>query len=257
MVLDSEKLEKNALTLLKKYSDSKKILQKTDGKKSYQEIAEELEINPKITSPALSLAKDLGFAEKIKPGIYKKITSNMKYIPNKKKLNKTISIGDLVGKFSKKKMKKIKKNEVKHSFSFKNKIEKMANAYKWLFITENTLRNLIRKVFSSEKDWWDKRVSKNVRECIEEIKLISPYDDAKRKDELDYTHLGQLKEIITKKGNWNLFLPYLKKKDKNTFQVEIERVIPSRNSIGHCVSLIGDDYKYAEMRFKAILNLLK
>src|SRR3972149_3427156 len=74
----------------KKIYNAKEILQKADGKKNYQKIAEELKINTKITSPALSLAKDLGFAEKIKPGIYKKITKNMKYIPNKKKENKNI-----------------------------------------------------------------------------------------------------------------------------------------------------------------------
>jgi len=194
MVLDSEKLEKNAQTLQKRFSNAKEILQKADGKKNYQKIAEELKINTKITSPALSLAKDLGFAEKIKPGIYKKITKNMKYIPNKKKENKNISVGEVVKRFSKKRSKK-EKIETPYSLNFKNKVDEMANAYKWLFITENTLRELIRKVFSLEKNWWDNRVPNDVKKKVEEAKIISSYDDAKRKDELDYTHLGQKKEI--------------------------------------------------------------
>lgn len=180
----------------------------------------------------------------------------MKYIPNKKTGKKNISVEKLIKRFSKKRTKK-EKIKTPYSLNFKNKVDNMANAYKWLFITENTLRELIRGVFSSEKNWWDNRVPDDVRKKVKEAKVNSPYDDAKRKDELDYTHLGQLNEIIRKKGNWDLFLPFLKKKDKDTFKVEIERVIPSRNSIGHCIALIGDDYKYAEMRFKAILNLIK
>lgn len=255
-MIDSEKLEKNALTLLKKFPTVKEFLRKADGKKNYQQIADELEVNPKIVSPALSLAKDFGFAERIKPGIYKKITTNMKHIPNKKKTSKKISVEGMVKRFSKKRKMNNKIPKRQYSLNFKNKVEKMSNAYKWLFITENTLRELIRDVLSSEENWWDKRVPEDVRKKVRGAKLNSPYDDVKRKDELDYTQLGQLKDIITRKGNWGLFLPHLKKKDKNTFQVEIERVIPSRNSIGHCIPLIGDDYKYAEMRFKAILRLL-
>ncbi len=257
MVLDSEKLEKNALTLIRRYPSSKKFLRKANGKKDYQGIAKELGVNPKTVSPSLSLAKDLGFAEKIRPGIYKKITSNMKYIPNEKKIEKRSSIEGIIKKFSGKIKSKVEESNLGYSLDFKNKIAKMANAYKWLFITENALRELIRKVFVSEKNWWDNKIPGGIKEKIEEMKKNVPYDEAKRKDELDYTHLGQLKEIITYKLNWDLFSPYLKKKDKKTFQVEIERVLSSRNAIGHCISLVGDDYKYAEMRFKAILKLLK
>ena len=257
MVVNSETFEKNALTLLKKFPDAKRILQKADGKKDYQKIAEELNINSKTTSPTLSLAKDLGFAEKIKPGIYKKITSTMKYIPNRKQEIKGISIENMVNKLSKRRIKKIQVDEIQYSFNFRSKVEKMAEAYKWLFVTENTLRELIRTVFASEKNWWENRVPDGVKQKVEEAKLSSPYDDAKRKDELDYTHLGQLKEIITSKKNWGLFLPHLKKRDISTFKVDTERIIPSRNAIGHCIPLAGEDYKYTEMRFKTILKMLK
>ena len=133
----------------------------------------------------------------------------------------------------------------------------MAEAYKWLFITENTLREIIRSVFTPEDDWWKNRVPKDVQTSVENEKLKIHYDGAKRKDELDYAHIGQLKNIITCNKNWKLFSPHFKKQDVNTINVDIERVIPSRNSIGHCISLDGDDYKYTEMRFKAILKLLK
>jgi len=75
-----------------------------------------------------------------------------------------------------------------------------------------------------------------------------PYDNANRIDELEYTHLGQLKEIITCKNNLDLFLPYFKIKNKQSFQEAIDKTISPRNAIGHCIPLRGDDYKFADLR---------
>jgi hypothetical protein len=259
MVLNSEQLEKNALTLLKKSPNAKTMLKKADGKKDYHQIAKELGIHEKIVSPALTLAKDLGFAIRIRPGVYKKITSNMKYIPNTKKMaEKTEVMGDIMRKLSKKARNKSNLIEQGYSFRDRNKVEKMANAYRWLFITENILRDLIRNVLKKDcPNWWEERVPDDIKKEVNKMMQNSKYDDPKRKDNLEYTHLGQLKDIIIYKRNWKDFEPFLKSKDKNNFDVDINRVIPSRNAIGHCISLIGDDYTYAEMRFKAILKLLK
>lgn len=257
MVTNSEQLEKNAHTLLKNFSDAKKILKKTDGKKNYQQIAEELSINEKIMSPALSLAKEMGFAEKIKPGIYKKITSRMKLIPKKKEKRKEVkSVDSIIKKFTKKKqIMNIPKKSI--TFDYENKVNKMTLAYGWLFITENMLRDLIRDVLNKIPNWWENRIPDGVKTEVKKAKLNSKYDDATRKDNLEYTHIGQLKEIITWKKNWKDFEPFLKSKDKGNFEHELKKVIPSRNAIGHCIPLRGDDYKRAEMRFEAILRLLK
>ncbi len=91
---------------------------------------------------------------------------------------------------------------------------------------------------------------------MEDAKTKYPYHGAKRRDELEYTHLGQLKEIITAKRNWNLFLPFLKEKNKNSFQATIDKAIPSRNSLAHCTPLTGEDFKFVEVRFKDILNMI-
>lgn len=255
MVLNSEQLEKNAETLLKKFPDAKKILKKTDGKKNYQQIAKELDIHEKIVSPALSFAKEMGFAERIKPGVYKKNTSCMKLIPNQKEKRKEgKSVDSIIKKFTKKKQSiNIPKKSIK--FDYENKVSKMTLAYSWLFITENMLRDLIRNVLSSFPNWWEDKIPKGVKTKVEEDKLKSKYDDATRKDNLEYTHIGQLKEIIT--YNWRTFEPFLNSRDKDNFEHELKKVIPSRNAIGHCIPLTGDDYKDAEMRFKNILKLLK
>lgn len=258
MVIDSDTLIKNAQTLIKKYPDAKIILKKADGIKNYRQISKDLGIHEKIVSPALSLSKELGFAEKIKPGVYKKITSNMKYISNKKnKSKKDKTIGKLIKKFSNNKKKKQKSDIKVFRFDYESKVEKMAEAYKWLFITENILRDLIRQVIEKGPDWWDKRIPDGIKKEVKKIMDKSRYDDASKKDNLEYTHIGQLKEIIVWKKNWNDFKSFLKNQNKSNFEHELNRLIPQRNAIGHCIPLTGDDYKYAEMRFKAVLKLLK
>ena len=209
-------------------------------------------------SPALSLAKEMGFAEKIKPGVYKKITSRMKLIPNKKEKNKeTKSVDSIIKKFSKKKYEvKIPKKSI--TFKYESKVSKMTSAYSLLFITENMLRDLIRTVLRSKsQSWWEDRIPKDIKKKVDEAIENSRYDDAIRKDNLEYTHIGQLKEIITWKKNWDDFKPFLKSADKPNFEHELKKVIPSRNAIGHCIPLVDDDYKDAEVRFRAILKLLK
>lgn len=258
MVLDSEQLEKNAQTLLKKFPEGKKILKKTDGKKNYQQIAKDLDTNEKIVSPALSLAKEMGFAERIKPGVYKKITSRMKLIPDKKEKRKEIkSVDQIINKFTRKKRKiSIPKKSI--IFKYENKVDKMTLAYSWLFITENMLRDLIRKVFGENvSSWWENKVPQGVKDEVNKNILKSKYDDATKKDSLEYTHIGQLKEIIIFENNWNAFKSCLNCQDKSTFEHDLNRLIPQRNGIGHCIPLTGDDFKYAEMRFKAVLKLLK
>ena len=258
MVLDSEKLGKNAVTLLKNYSNAKEILQKAKGDQNYIEIAKELEISPKITSPVLKLAKDLGFANKIKPGVYKKITSNMKYIPNRKKpMKRNKTIDGVVRRFSKHKDKKLELGGRNIRFDYESKVEKMTLAYRWLFITENMLRDLIRGVIGTSEDWWEKRIPEGVKSDVKKTIQKSKYDDVKRKDDLEYAHLGQLKEIILWKKNWKDFESSLRNKDRSNFDHELTKVISPRNAIGHCIPLSGDDYKYVEMRFQAILKLLR
>lgn len=252
---DINTLESNGKAYSKLHPYSREVLKMADGEKNYKEIAEKLKMDKTMVSNLLNKAVGFSLAKKIKPGVYKKENGVLGYIPknnSNKKTGKTAS--SILHNFSRKK-KKEKISPKTFKTRFEGKVEKMAEAYRWLFITENTLRELIREVFKSESDWWSRRVPVDVKKEVKKQKNRYPYDGEKRKDELEYTHLGQLKDIIISKGNWNNFLPYLKKKDKETFRVLIERAIPPRNSIGHCIGLVGDDYKRADMRFKDILAL--
>ena len=106
-------------------------------------------------------------------------------------------------------------------------------------------------------DWWKDYVPSGIQIEIEYVIKKTPYHAVKRNDELEYTHLGQLKEIIIYKKNWNDFLPYLNEKDKNSFAVTINKAIPSRNAIGHCIPLKSTDLKVVDVRFEDILKMIK
>ena len=133
----------------------------------------------------------------------------------------------------------------------------MATAYLWLYVTENALRTLIRQVFCSEDNWWEVRVNPTIKKDVAVTKSKDPYDGAVRKDELEYTHLGQIKEIIIASNNWTLFVPFLREKDKRSFQVMVDKAIPYRNAIAHCTPLTDVDLRIVNLRFKDILDMLK
>ena len=128
------------------YSYGKTILRATDGKKNYEQIAKELEFSKTYISTVLNAAKKRGLAERIKPGIFKKRSGVMSHIPEGKTKKKTVAS---ITKIIKRAKKKSKATEVKDKpFSdrpLKN-IEKMTIAYQNLYIVENTLKELIRKI---------------------------------------------------------------------------------------------------------------
>ncbi|MEK6935993.1 MAG: hypothetical protein AABW67_04330 [Nanoarchaeota archaeon] len=139
-----------------------------------------------------------------------------------------------------------------------NEAQKMASAYQWLYVTENALRDLIRKVYGSPTGWWN--VNKVPQKVIDDVKRSmdqEKYDSAKRADELEFTNLDQLKEIITKNSNWNDFQSYLEVADKSTFRIKFEGTLSPRNCIAHSAPLKEKDLKVIDVRFEDVLNMIK
>jgi len=250
-------LKQNGKDFVKDYLEGKNILRSTDGIRNYREIAKLLGLSPNHVSTVLNYAKRLHLADRIMPGIFKKKSGILGYIPetkNKKKSPPSIS------KIIERAKKKPKQLQSEKSFSNKplQNIDKMTIAYQNLYIVENTLRELIRKVYGKDvSKWWNQKVNGGIIKDVKEAMQKYPYYGYKRQDELEYTHLGQLKEIITAKKNWQDFSTHLHEKDKSSFSATIDKAIPSRNSIGHCIPLKSEDLKYVEMRFQDILKMLK
>lgn len=257
MVIDAELIKSNCFTYSKLHPKAIQTLKLANGKLDYKQIASILKIHEKTVSPLLKEAYKLGLATKDSK-FYKKVPGVLKYMP---KITKQKSLKKLVEQVKKARKKKFKfpktKNQEEFRINFKNKIEKMAKSYMWLYMTENSLRELIRKVLDNDKDWWVAKVNSAIRSDVEKQMEIYPYHAASRQDELEYTHLGQLKEIIIAKNNWQNFQPYLAETNKNNFMVIVDRAIPSRNCIGHCIPLNSEDSKVVEVRFQDILKMIK
>jgi len=262
MEVENIEIIKNNCREYAKSNKSIEVLKVADGKRHYTEIAKLVGVHKTKASGLLKKAEKLGLAKKLKLGVYKKIPGVLGYMPSKRKTKggSSKTVQDLIQKIEKNR-KAISKPLLSSDLTISNKIEvslgKMTNAYQALYAVENTLRELIRKVFNQKVDWWKNYVPNRIQTQVEDVIKKSPYHAAKRNDELEYTHLGQLKEIIIYRKNWNYFLLYLKEKDKNSFAATINKAIPSRNAIGHCIPLKATDLRVVDVRFDDILKMIK
>jgi len=234
------------------------ILRHADGKSDYKKIALILGIHPTTVSGQLKKAHKLHLVQKNKDGFYKKIAGILGYMPKgniKSNSTKKKTIKDILSVTIKSKQIKTPAGTVVPSKLTRDSVKK-AQAYLSLYLVENTLRELIRKVISGNNNWWKNNIPAGIQTNVVDTMAKTPYHAIQRKDELEYTHLGELAEIIAYKKNWNDFLPHLKEKDKARFSATISKAIPSRNAIGHCITLKSDDLKVIEIRFKDILEMI-
>ncbi len=250
-------------TNCREYAQTKKaveVLRNANGQKDYKAIAENVDIHPTRVSSLLKKAEKLGLARKKKAGFYKKIPGILSYLP-KTNINlsqKKSNIPSILKALNKPKKTKYLNAPVglKVPSAIQNNLNKMSEAYRHLFAVENVLRSLIRKVLEKKPDWWKNNIPAGIQKSVADEMLRTVYHAASRKDELEYTHLGGLKEIIIMKKNWNDFLPFLHEKDKNSFYLTVNKAIPSRNAVGHCIALTTNDLKIVEVRFGDILKMI-
>lgn len=257
---DTELTKKNCAEYASSHKKAIEVLKRANGKDSYFEIAKITGIHKTKVSGLLKKAEKSGLVNKIKAGVYKKIPGILGYMPKKGKAKIMVgmTVADLTKKISQ--HKGFSQNNFPSNLSIQSKItsslDKMVLAYQSLYAVENSLRELIRKVFINKNNWWNTDVPLGVQKSVQKNLSDMPYHAASRNDELEYTHLGQLKEIIIGK-NWNSFLPYLKTKDKNDFSATVNKAIASRNAIGHCIPLTAKDLKIVDVRLRDILEMLK
>ncbi|MDP2673009.1 MAG: Swt1 family HEPN domain-containing protein [Nanoarchaeota archaeon] len=133
--------------------------------------------------------------------------------------------------------------------------KEMSEYYTLLYALENTLRNLIRYVFKNEPNYWKSKVNEKIREDVKFIMSKEKYFEEGRADELEYTHLDYLKQIIT--SNWAVFSQELNERDKTNFMREVEKFTPSRHAIAHTTKLKGLDADRCRYRFEEIMKMIK
>ena len=210
MAENSVIIKKNCEDYAQSHGKAIDVLRNANGKNHYSDIARILNMPATRVSGLLKKASKLGLAQKNNSGHYKKATGILGYMP---KIKGTIkpqkTVGDLLKKITQKKTKQRKYPHLSVSERINSTIEKMSDAYKLLYAVENILRDLIRKVFANQDNWWKNRIPSGIQTVVADTIKTTPYHAAKRKDELEYTHLGQLREIIICNKNWNDFISHL------------------------------------------------
>ena len=171
-------------------------------------------------------------------------------------------------KFDKTKVKNVEKDRIiklkdirvnsKEPFTPKKIIsnaKEMSEYYILLYVLENTLRNLIRYVFRNEKNFWKTKVNIKIQQDVKAIMEKEKYFEEGRQDELEYTHLDYLKQIIT--NNWDDFSKEINEKDKTKFINEVEKFLPCRNAIAHTTFVKGLDASRCKYKFEEIMKMVK
>ena len=195
MAENSELLRKNCEDYAQSHGKAIDVLRNANGKNHYSDIAKILNMPATRVSGLLRKASKQGLAKKINNGHYKKEAGILGYMPKVKgTIKPQKSVRDLQKKIAKKKTKQGKDTHFYVSGRIYSTIDKMPDAYKRLYAVENTLRDLIRKVLTSQVDWWKNRIPPGIQTYVADTIKRTPYHAATRKDGLEYTHLGQLLE---------------------------------------------------------------
>ena len=133
----------------------------------------------------------------------------------------------------------------------------MMEPYRDVFCLETTIRNFLRKIFGDEKDWLEKRIDSSIKKDISRAKNEPYYSHKVRKDDLEYVTLGHLLNILISSKNWKDILPNLNETNKNNFINTFLKILPSRNSISHCVYLDRGNRDLVRSRIKEISFMFK
>lgn len=246
MVSNGVELTSNLQSLLNVHSKAIDVINAAK-KKSNKDISSIVGIAETTTSTILNVAKKFNYVSKEK-NLWSK-TKEIKGLNLYRMAN--VKFKSEISK--PKKIKGVKNSNPFSPLSYYADARNMADCYVPLFCLENTIRDFLRKIFKKESNWIKKRVGPDILSSIERAKKEPYYAHKIRRDDLEYATLGHLLEIIVSNKNWKDILPKLKEKDKKAFISTFQKVLPSRNSTGHCVVLNKGDRELVTSRVKEVV----
>ena len=142
----------------------------------------------------------------------------------------------------------IEKEEIDISYISKsiiNEIITMKDVYPWVYLFENSVRNLILNVMkkNSVSDWWDNNVPQPIKRKVEDRKkneVNNQWHRGKRgTHNIYYTDLNDLYRIITNGNNWDYFKDIFPK--QSFIETIFDFIEQSRNIIAHNNPLPKDE----------------
>ncbi len=132
-----------------------------------------------------------------------------------------------------------------------------AQAYPYVYILENSLRNLIQEIFSEEKKWWKNKATKDAKEHAAMIQNAEKKHDWLPKrggHPIYYVGLDDLFGIIAK--NYPTYFKTIFK-DQGNLRTWINEVVPIRNLIAHNVKIEKDEFDNLKIRTKYICTIIE
>jgi hypothetical protein len=124
------------------------------------------------------------------------------------------------------------------------------NVYPVMYVFENSVRELVRRVMSREfgDGWWDAKAPDKVRN-----KVAGRMQEEKRKawhskrgaHAIFYTDIDELKGIVG--SNWQPFAPLLN--DQSWFNQVVDQIAASRHVVAHSNPITSHDLKRLEVNF--------
>jgi len=209
-------------------------------------------VHKKYRGITLNAAAHL-FAEKHKVAIWRylkdKDIESLKHVPQ--------SVQAIQG--SKKFPKQPTKPKYLPESKFSNEAFRNEKVYPYVYILENSLRNLILEKFEKEGNWWNNKafVSNDIQEYAEKVKKAeSKYSwmPKRAKHPIYYVGLEQLFKIITK--NWQKYFKdvFTDFGDLRTWGRE---TVPIRHLIAHNIPTRKIDEENIRIKTDYILNCIK
>lgn len=134
---------------------------------------------------------------------------------------------------------------------------RMADVYPYLFVLENSLRQVITRVLkaSAGKDWWARCAPKEVKRRVEERRGREdrqPWHGKRGAHEITYSDFGDLKRII--ESNWKKFDALFP--SVSWIGQRLDDLEPLRNVVAHSNALGKRDLNRMELYFHDYIALL-
>jgi len=132
-----------------------------------------------------------------------------------------------------------------------------ASIYPYAFILENSLRELILDIFRGENDWWNKKVSSDIKDYAARIQQAEKKHDwlPKRGNHpIYYIGLNELFKIISK--NYSNHFKHIFT-DQGNLRTWINECVPIRNLLAHNVRLNPEERQNLIIRTKYICTMIE
>jgi len=123
--------------------------------------------------------------------------------------------------------------------------ERLVGAYDTLLLLETRLRRLVEAKLTEVhgSTWWKRGVPKPVRDQCLQRKQERESPDSLRHNAIDYTFIGELKDVILRGDNWRDTFAQVFQNEHGTVETMFLWIEPARKDVAHPRDISDDEYQ--------------